>query len=52
MTFTKGLLLAALVVAPLAGFADEVTNVTYKSSVALGATYKSGNTEKSLFTIR
>jgi len=48
----KGILLAALVALPVAGFADDaVTNVTWKSSLALGATYKSGNTEKSLFTM-
>ncbi|MEN7972964.1 MAG: DUF481 domain-containing protein [Verrucomicrobiota bacterium] len=46
----KGIWLAALVALPLAGIADEVTNVTWKSSLTLGATYKSGNTEKSLYT--
>jgi len=50
MKLIKGLLLGALAVLPLAGMA-EVTNITYKSSVALGATYKSGNTDKSLFTM-
>jgi hypothetical protein len=47
----KGVLLGALVALPLAGFAAVDTNVTYKSSIALGATYKDGNTEKSLFTM-
>ncbi len=47
----KRILVAILVALPLAGLADEVTNVTYKSSAALGATYKDGNTEKSLFTM-
>ena len=51
MKFMKGVVLGALVIAPMLGFAEEVTNVTYKSSIALGATYKSGNTEKSLFTM-
>ncbi|MEN8254255.1 MAG: DUF481 domain-containing protein [Verrucomicrobiota bacterium] len=46
----KGIWLVALVALPLVGTADEVTNVTWKSSLALGATYKDGNTEKSLFT--
>lgn len=44
-------LLGMLAAVPLAGFAEAVTNVTWKSSVALGATYKGGNTEKSLFTM-
>jgi len=51
MRMFKGVLLGALVALPLAGFAEVDTNVTYKSSVALGATYKDGNTEKSLFTM-
>lgn len=51
MKYIKEVVLGALLVAPVIGVADEVTNVTYKSSVALGATYKSGNTEKSLFTM-
>lgn len=52
MESLKGILLAALVALPGIGFADDaVTNITWKSSLALGATYKSGNTEKSLFTM-
>ena len=52
MKFIKGVVLSALVAMPVAGLAeDAVTNVTWKSSAALGATYKSGNTEKSLFTM-
>jgi len=48
----KGVWLAALVALPMAGFsADAVTNTSWKSSLALGATYKDGNTEKSLFTM-
>ncbi len=52
MKHIKGMLLAALVVVPVVGFAEEATtNTTWKSSLALGATYKDGNTEKSLFTM-
>ncbi len=52
MKAVKGMLLIALVALPVAGFAeDAVTNTTWKSSLALGATYKDGNTEKSLFTM-
>lgn len=50
MKFFKGVFFAALMAMPLVGLADEVTNVTYKSSAALGATFKTGNTEKSLYT--
>jgi putative salt-induced outer membrane protein YdiY len=39
-----------LVFLPAMGFAGE-TNVVWKSSLAAGATYKGGNTEKSLFTM-
>lgn len=51
MRMMKGIVLCALIALPVAGFAEADTNVTYKSSVALGATYKDGNTEKSLFTM-
>jgi putative salt-induced outer membrane protein YdiY len=51
MKLIKGVALAVLLAMPVVGFADAVTNVTYKSSLALGATYKSGNTEKSLYTV-
>lgn len=47
----KGFLLMALVTLPAMGFADEVTNTTWKSSVSLGATYKAGNTDKTLYTM-
>lgn len=50
MKLIKGVILGALLAMPAFSFGEEVTNVTYKSSVAVGATYKSGNTEKSLFT--
>ena len=52
MRILKGITLAALVALPVAGFAGEAaTNTVWKNSVALGATYKDGNTEKSLFTM-
>ncbi len=35
---------------PLAGGAEETTNVVWKSSLSLGATYKAGNTDKTLYT--
>lgn len=52
MKYIKRILLATLVSLPLAGFAeDAMTNTTWESSLALGATYKDGNTEKSFFTM-
>ena len=51
MMFVKGVLLVALMAVPVVGLAEEATNVTYKSSIALGATFKSGNTDKSLYTM-
>ncbi|MEE9368589.1 MAG: DUF481 domain-containing protein, partial [Pontiella sp.] len=50
MKMIKGVLLGILIAMPVAGFAAN-TNVTYKSSIALGATYKSGNSDKTLFTM-
>jgi len=48
----KGVVLSALMAMLVVGLAEgAVTNVSWKSSAALGATYKSGNTEKSLFTM-
>ena len=48
----KRILLTVLVVLPAVGFAEgDITNTTWESSVALGATYKDGNTEKSFFTM-
>ena len=44
--------LAVLVALPFVGFAgDAVTNTTWTSSLSMGATFKDGNTEKSLFTM-
>ena len=50
MKLMKAVIIAALATAPLMGFAEE-TNVVWKSNLSLGATYKGGNTEKSLFTM-
>lgn len=51
MRFFKGTLVVAVMAMPLLGFGEEVTNVTWKSSIALGATYKAGNTDKTLYTM-
>ena len=54
MKLTKLLLLSAVLALPMAGRADEEaasTNRLWKSNVSLGATYRNGNTEKSLFTL-
>ncbi len=51
MKMLQGILPAMLVALPLAGWAAGDTNITWTSSLALGATYKDGNTEKSLFTM-
>ena len=48
----KGMWLAALLAWPMAGFAaDSGTNVVWKNNIALGATYKDGNTDQTLFTL-
>jgi putative salt-induced outer membrane protein YdiY len=54
MNLIKGLLLAVLIAAPVAGQAQEeaaATNKLWKSNLSVGATYKNGNSEKSLFTM-
>lgn len=53
MKLVKGIAFFAVLAAPVVGFAEDaaVTGVEWKNNVALGATYKSGNTEKSLFTV-
>jgi putative salt-induced outer membrane protein YdiY len=51
MKYMKSVIWGVLIAMPVSGLGDEVTNVTWKSSLALGATYKSGNTDKSLFTM-
>ena len=46
----KALLL--LIAIPITCFSeDSITNTTWKSGITLGATYKSGNTDQSLFTL-
>lgn len=51
MKYMKRLLLSALIAVPVAGIAENaVTNVTWKNNLTLGATFKDGNTSKSLFT--
>ncbi len=51
MRMIKGIALCAMLALPMAGLADEVTNVTWKSSLSLGATFKDGNTDKELYTM-
>lgn len=51
MRIIKGIVLGTLMVLPTAGFSDAVTNVSWKSSISLGATYKQGNTDKTLYTM-
>lgn len=51
MKMIKGIIVAVLIAAPLMGFGEEVTNVTWKSSISMGATYKDGNTDKTLYTM-
>lgn len=51
MRKAKGMVLVAMVLAPVAGFAEADTNVVWKSSLALGASYKAGNTDKTLYTM-
>lgn len=48
----KKTFLLLLIAIPFAGFSeDSITNTTWKSSITLGATYKSGNTDQTLFTL-
>jgi len=48
----KCMAVVALIGLPVAGLAsDEITNVTWTSSISLGATVKQGNTEKTLYTL-
>ena len=55
MKSVKRMILAVLVAIPVVGLAEgedvASTNKLWKSNVALGATYKNGNSEKSLFTL-
>lgn len=48
----RRVLLSSLIALPLAGIAEEVTtNQLWQSNLSIGATYKNGNSEKSLFTL-
>jgi len=47
----KSVAIALLAVLPVFGFADAVTNVTWKSSLSAGATFKNGNTDSELYTM-
>ena len=51
MRMIKGMAVIAVLSIPVLGMAEEVTNVTWKSSISLGATYKDGNTDKQLYTM-
>ena len=54
MKYMKRIILSTLIAMPLAGLAEEEaasTNKLWKSNLSLGATYKNGNSEKSLFTM-
>ncbi|VGO21823.1 DUF481 domain-containing protein [Pontiella sulfatireligans] len=49
MKFVKGVVLSLLVAAPMVGLAESDTNVVWKKSITLGASYRSGNTDKRLY---
>ena len=54
MKLVKGIVLGALVTMPMFGFAQDAeteSEVKWEKNLSMGATYKSGNTEKSLFTL-
>ena len=55
MKYLNKILLSVLISMPLIGLAEgekaATTNKLWKSNLALGATYKNGNSEKSLFTL-
>lgn len=54
MKYTLSILLGVLMAIPLIGMAEEETvstNKLWKSNLSAGATYKNGNSEKSLFTL-
>ena len=52
MKIIKNVLLSTLVALPLTGLAEEGnTNKVWQSNLSVGATYKNGNSEKSLFTM-
>ncbi|MBN2161908.1 MAG: DUF481 domain-containing protein [Pontiellaceae bacterium] len=48
----NGIIAGVVLALPLMGMAEgEAPEVTWKSSVSLGATYKAGNTDKTLYTV-
>ena len=54
MKYIKTVILSAVIAMPLVGMAEEEaasTNKLWKSNLSIGATYKNGNSEKSLFTL-
>lgn len=57
MKYVNGVVLAALFIAPAAGLAqgaaetDAESSVKWERNLSLGATYRDGNTQKSLFTM-
>ena len=54
MKFVKGVVLGALIAAPMFGFAEDAvmeSDVKWEKNLSMGATYKDGNTEKSLYTL-
>lgn len=51
MRRAKKVVLSVLIVLPVVSFATDDLGASWKSSAALGMTYKSGNTEKSLYTM-
>jgi putative salt-induced outer membrane protein YdiY len=46
----KRWMVVAVCALPLMGLAESTTNVVWKKSIGLGATYKDGNTEKTFYT--
>ncbi len=52
MKYSKAVIVSLLAVVPMIGYSDGDTNVIWKSSVSLGAAYKDGNTEKTLYTVK
>ncbi|MEI6892057.1 MAG: DUF481 domain-containing protein [Pontiella sp.] len=54
MKFVKRIVLGALVIAPMFGFAEDgesASGVTWEKNVSMGASFKEGNTEQSLYTL-
>jgi hypothetical protein len=50
MVGLKNVCFACVALLPILSFSDDtITNVVWKSSINLGASYKSGNTDENLF---